>query len=140
MANEPRLKVRLYNGWRQLESREGPVTYFREGSSDSGALQFSVAQHRPGPVPGAGEEMLIALCEKLTSKVRNRRDASSRSGKCEFGIFATVAVKGDSPAHFQAWVLSNHREFILVTHTCEKQPDPQEIAEANEIALMTGFR
>jgi hypothetical protein len=71
--------------------------------------------------------------------VGNRRDVSSRSGKCEFGIFGTVAVKGDAPAHFQAWVVSNQREFILITHTCAKEPDPLEIAEANEIALMTGL-
>jgi hypothetical protein len=83
--------------------------------------------------------MLIALCEKLTVKVSNRREVLRRSGKCNFGIFGTVAVKGDAPVYFQAWVVSNQRDFILITHTCTEEPEPEEIAEANEIALMTGL-
>jgi hypothetical protein len=77
------------------------------------------------------------MCEKLTKAFRGSREMSSRSGKCEFGIFGTVVVKGDSPAHVQVWVLSNQREFILITHVCGNEPDPQEVAEANEIALRT---
>lgn len=34
---------------------------------------------------------------------------------------------------------TGQREFILITHTCTEEPDAEEIAEANEIALMTGF-
>jgi hypothetical protein len=74
----------------------------------------------------------------MASGVRGLKEKSSHSGTCEFGVFGTVTAKGDFPAHFQAWVLSNEREFILVTHTCDKNPDPEEIAEANQIALLTG--
>jgi hypothetical protein len=48
-------------------------------------------------------------------------------------------ARGEAPVYFQVWVLSNGREFILVTHTCDREPTPDEIAEANEIALMTGY-
>jgi hypothetical protein len=53
--------------------------------------------------------------------------------------FRTVVARGEAPVYFQVWVLSNGREFILVTHTCDREPTPDEIAEANEIALMTGY-
>lgn len=81
---------------------------------------------------------MIGICERLTSRVRGQNDLSRSSGDCEFGIFGTVVAKGDSPAHFQACVLSSRREFILITHTSKREPDSQELQEANEIALMTG--
>jgi hypothetical protein len=134
----PRLKVRLHRGWRQVENPNALATYTRGNGSDSGTLQFSLAQFRHGTLPNSSEQALIAMCEKLANNVRGQKHKSSGSGKCEFGTFGTVVAKGDSPIRLQVWVLSNQREFILVTHTCEKEPDAQEVAEANEIALMTG--
>jgi hypothetical protein len=133
-----RLKIRLHRAWRQVENPNALPTYTRGDGSSSGILQFSLAQFRPGAAPKTSEQTLIGMCEKLASGVRGQKDKSSGSGKCEFGTFGTVVAKGDSPTRFQVWVLSNQREFILVTHTCEKEPDAQEVAEANEIALMTG--
>lgn len=100
-------------------------------------MQFSLAQYKNDSLPSTTDATLVGICEKLTSGVRGRRDVSRSSGTCEFGIFGTVVAKGDSPAHVQAWVLSNRREFILVTHTSDSDPDSQEVKEANEIALMT---
>jgi hypothetical protein len=74
----------------------------------------------------------------MASGVRGLKEKSSRSGTCEFGMFGTVVAKGDSPTHLQVWTLSNEREFILVTHTCNNDPDPEEVTEANAIALMAG--
>ena len=72
----------------------------------------------------------------MASSVRGLTEKSSRSGSCEFGMFGTVIARGESPHYFQVWVLSNGREFILVTHTCDKEPGASEVAEANDIALM----
>lgn len=132
-----KLKIRLRPGWEPAENPAIP-TYKRTASADSGALQFSVAQFRHGAVPNATEQTLVAMCEKLTNGVRGRRDASSASGTCDLGMYGTVAVHGDSPVRFQAWLLSNGQDFVLVTHTCGSEPDPEELREANEIALMTG--
>jgi hypothetical protein len=137
-ATTPKLRIRLRPGWHPAENPAIP-TCKRTASADSGILQFSVAQFRPGTGPNATEQTLIAICEKLTSGVRGPRDVSSTSGTCDFGIYGTVAIHGDSPTRFQAWVVSNGQEFILVTHTCGSAPDPEEVREANEIALMTGF-
>jgi hypothetical protein len=133
----PKLRIRLRPGWQPAENPAIP-SYKRAASADSGALQFSVAQFRHGTVPNATEQTLVAMCEKLTSSVRGRRNETTASGTCDFGIYGTAAVQGDAPVRFQAWVLSNGREFILVTHTCGSPPDPEEVREATEIALMTG--
>jgi hypothetical protein len=133
-----KLRIRLRPGWHPADNPAIP-TYKREGSAGSGALQFSIAQFRHGTAPNATEQTLVAMCEKLTSSVRGRRDLATASGTCDFGIYGTVTAHGDSPVRFQAWVVSNRQEFILVTHTCGSEPDPEEIREAHEIALMTGF-
>jgi hypothetical protein len=133
----PRLKVKLHRGWRQIDNPGALAAYVRGDSSNSGTLQFSIAQFRHGQLPSATEQTLIGICEKLTSGVRAPKEVSSTSGKCEFGMFGSVVVKGDFPARLQVWVVSNQRELILITHTCEKEPDPEEVAEANDIALMT---
>ena len=134
----PKLRIRLRSGWHPADNPAIPA-YKRAASADSGALQFSIAQFRHGTAPNATEQTLVAMCEKLTGSVRGRKNISSTSGTCDFGIYGTAAVQGDAPVRFQAWVLSNGREFILVTHTFGSAPDPEEVREANEIALMTGF-
>ena len=133
-----KLRIRLRAGWHPADNPAIP-TYTRSANTDSGALQFSVAQFRNGAVPNASEETLVAMCEKLTTNVRGRRDVVTASGKCDLGMYGTVAVHGDSPIRFQAWVLSNGQDFVLVTHTCASEPDEEELREANEIALMTGY-
>jgi hypothetical protein len=135
---EPRLKVKLYRGWHLVDDPGTLAAYVRGDSPNSGILQFSFAQYRHGQLPSATEQTLIGICERLTSDVRGRRELSRSSGKCEFGMFGTVAVEGDFPARVHLWVVSNQREFILITHNCGKEPDPEEVAEANDIALMTG--
>jgi hypothetical protein len=134
----PKLRIRLRPGWHPAANPAIP-TYKRAASAGSGALQFSIAQFRHGTAPSATEQTLVAMCEKLTSSVRGRRDLATASGICDIGIYGTTAVQGDAPVRFQAWVLSNGWEFILVTHTCGSVPDPEEVREATEIALMTGF-
>lgn len=130
-----RLQIKLLEGWCQA-TQDGPITYLR--GSSSGALQFSFAQPRPDVVINVTEQTLIGLGEKLTAKVEGRREVLRQTGVCAFGKFATLAVKGKHPRHFQVWVLSNGREFILVTHIDgENEPGDTEIAEATEIALKT---
>jgi hypothetical protein len=70
-------------------------SYVRGDGSNSGRLQFSLAEHRHGKVPDATEQTLIGICEKLTNGVSGRKEMLSRSGKCEFGTFGTVVAMGD---------------------------------------------
>jgi hypothetical protein len=135
---EPRLKLKLYDGWRQTQNPGGPATYVRGSGPNPGALQFSIARRKNGMAQDAAEDALIGICEKVTGNVQGRTEVSRSSGKCEFGIFGTLTVKGNSPVYMQAWVVSNRSDFILITHICNSPPDTQEIKEANQIALMTG--
>jgi hypothetical protein len=38
--------------------------------------------------------------------------------------------------HYQIWYLNNgERDLLQVTHICQVEPDPEEIEQANQIAL-----
>jgi hypothetical protein len=128
----PRLKIKLYDGWSPVENEGGPTTYIKGNS----CLQFSQARKKGSALPDDPEK-LIGICEGLTRRVRGRRDMLSGSGTCDFGIFGTVAARGDLPAYMQVWVLSNKNDFVLITHICEIEPGPKEVAEARDIALRT---
>jgi hypothetical protein len=138
MGSEPRLNIKLKPGWTPVKNVNAYMC-FRETSANPGELQFSSAVHKPDKpiVKIPTEKGLIDMCRGMARDVRGGREISSLAGKCDFGSFGTVAVFGESPARFQVWVLSNGQDFILVTHTCAKAPDPSEVKEANEIALMT---
>ena len=133
----PRLKLTLRQGWREAKNPGGPATYVRETSRASGYLQLSFATYKPGSVPDTEEATLLNICAKMASKVRGSNVVSKQSGKCNFGKFGTVTTQGEEPVYFRVWVISDSHHFILVTYTCGNNPDPQEVAEANEIALST---
>jgi hypothetical protein len=139
MEAEPRLKIKPLNGWKAVENPEGRATYVRESSLHSGALQFSLAHHRRGILQRATDETLVELCKKVAvSALPGGRIVSTRSGMCNFGMFGTAVACGENGTYAQAWVISDKCDFILVTHTCDQEPDAQEIAEAEQIALKTG--
>jgi hypothetical protein len=135
----PGLNIKLLQGWKPLPHSNGPLTFSRGDNPSAPVLQFSIRQHNPGPLPNVTGETLIAVCEKLGSKVKGGRVTSRLSGTCEFGLFGTVAFEGEEPAHFQAWVVSNQREFILATHVAAAKVLPEEAEEANRIVLTTSY-
>lgn len=133
----PQLKVKLFRGWTQIANPNGPATYVRGNNPDS-CLQFSFATYLQGALPNTTEELLIRICEKMAGKIGNGTVVLKSSGKCAFGLYGSVIAKAKSPAHFQIWVVSDQQQFILITHTCANEPIPDEMSEANEMALMTG--
>jgi hypothetical protein len=139
MDAKPKLKIKLFDGWRAVENPEGPATYVREASVHSGALQFSIAHYHKGLVQNATEESLVDVSKKVVlNHAAECRIISTRSGMCNFGMFGTAVARGKDGTYAQAWVISDKCDFILVTHTCDKEPDAQEIREAEQIALKTG--
>jgi hypothetical protein len=75
---------------------------------------------------------------RSADKVQGGRIVSSSSGKCAFGFYGTVFVEAANPDHFEVSVLSNQREFILVTHTGSGKINPAVMNQTHQIALMTG--
>jgi hypothetical protein len=132
---QPKLKTELLHGWSYMENPGGPLTYLRGPGPDPNCLQVSVARPASGTVQPISEQQLVAMCEKLTRDVRGRVEVSKSAGICNFGIFGTVTVKGESPSYMQAWVVSDRLDFILTTHICYRYPDAEEIAQVNEIAM-----
>jgi len=134
---ERELKIKLFKNWTRVTDMAGPPAFKRTGLPNAGVLQFSHAEFKGGELAEPGEEKLLEVCRSLASKIKNVTHSSTQSGTCDFGKFGTLVVRAASPAYFQVWVLSDSRDFILVTHTCAQQPDPVEIFEAHEIATMT---
>lgn len=137
--DKPQLRIRLFKEWRPVKNTGALAAYVRGDKPEAATLQFSLAEYRHSSLGNVTEETLLGICEKITQRIEGRRNISRRSGTCDFGIYGTVAVKSRSPAHFQAWVISNPKVFILVTHISASEPPPEELAEASEIALMTRF-
>jgi hypothetical protein len=131
------LKIKLFKGWTRVEQAVGGAVFSRSAAENVGRLQFSHAEFKGGELPEASEEKLLAVCRSLATKATQVTHTSERSGDCDFGKFGTMVVRAASPVYFQVWVLSDGRDFILITHTCVREPDAVEIFEANEIALMT---
>jgi hypothetical protein len=135
------LDVKLLPGWMNVKNPKSYVCV-RQTSTRPGEMQFSSAVYKPGappPIAVTGEK-LIEMCRGMSKGVRGRREISSQFGNCDFGTFGTLAVRGESPAYVQVWVLTNGRDFILITHVCGEEPDPAEAKEANEIAIGTTFK
>ena len=140
MEAGPRLRIKLYEGWKPIENPRGGPTYGRSGSRVSGALQFSVTTYKAGVLPNSTESQLIETCKSLATKSGLNRVVREQTGNCDFGIFGTVAARGEDGRYMQIWVVSNRQDFILVTHSCTSEPDPNEVEEAAGIALMVGYR
>jgi hypothetical protein len=125
--------------WTAKAMNQGePMTFVHRGTGS--ALQFSIAQYRPGNLPPVETEKLVGICRRV-GQLPKGREIGSRTGDCRFGVFGTITVEGDAPrgepVHLQVWVLSDGQAFILVTHTCDVPPEAQETAEVTEMVLAT---
>lgn len=131
--SEPQLQLKLFPGWQVAENPEGPATYYREATK-SGALQFSMAQHRGGQEPYVIEQDLLRIAHNVATSGDGAEILDSLTGTCAFGRFGAVSARAPN-AFIWVWVLTNSRDFILATYTSTQVPDRQEFAEAEEIVL-----
>ncbi len=132
------LKIQLFPGWsdRSDENRDSPYTFMRDASIRPGALQFSFAFYRGGVVPNPSVQDLIELSEGVRARLEAPEAAELVEfcgGACAFGKFGTAVFRAPGLPRAQIWHLSNGQDFILATHFFDADPDPTEIAEAQEI-------
>jgi hypothetical protein len=60
----------------------------------------------------------------------------SQSGGCAFGKFGTTVYRSAEFPRSQVWYLSDGKDFIMVTHICGEEPNPQELVEVDQIVHM----
>jgi hypothetical protein len=134
------IKITLLPGWIDVSKDvpDGPSTFLRELSECSGALQISLAEFKGGKVPNPSEQVLIKMSRGFGSgtDINFGEVVESHSGDCAFGKFGTTVYRSQEFPRSQMWYLSNGMDFIMVTHVCSEDPDPQELIEVDQIVSM----
>jgi len=127
-----RLKIQLPRIWAQQSNPNGPVTFCREGSSS--AFQVSWAEYRGGAPLDVTANTLVEMAKSLGQEQGFGDVLESANGDCKFGTFGTAVFRAEGHPRIQIWFISNGRDHIMATHTCDRDPGASEIAEVEQIA------
>jgi hypothetical protein len=134
-VNQMRLKIKLFDGWRQATNAEGPTTFYR-GRSDS-PLQISWAEYRGKKSLGkASPEMLRDMAVNFGRMSGFGHLADSSGGSCAFGNFGGAIFHSATHPRSQVWIITDDTNYILATFICSKEPDPAELQEVEDIVSM----
>jgi hypothetical protein len=127
-----RLKIKLYDGWRQATNTNGPATFYR-GQSDN-PLQVSWAEYRgQKPLRSVSTDELKDAAMRFGCQQGFGELTESSGGPCEFGSYGTAIFHSTTHPRIQVWFVTDGRDHILATHICSKAADPAEVREVQEI-------
>jgi len=127
-----RLKIDLFTNWAQRK-QEGPMTFHRQGSTN--AFQVSWAEYRgKQPLPKMALDKLKEFAIDFGRKNSFGEPVESSSGTCRFGNFGTAVFSSDRHPGTQVLIVTAVSDHILATHICDRPPEPDEIAEVQQIA------
>jgi hypothetical protein len=126
-----RLKIQIPRHW--ARSNDGTPTFICLTSETSGALQISFGEYTSGEIPNPTPEDLQEMSTGFGKKNNLGHLIESSCGPCLFGTMGTAVFRSTEHARFQIWFLSNGRDFIMATHISIDEPDPAEVADAQEI-------
>jgi len=129
------LKVKLPAGWSDYsdENPNGPATFLRDISNTPGALQVSFALRVGGAPAVAIPEDLIELAKSTGESMLAGDLLETSSGACAFGVYGTAVFKSIEIRRTQIWYLTDKHDFLLATYISAGVPEPEEVAEAQEI-------
>lgn len=134
---DKRLRVRLLANWAQDVNSDGPATFYRTDSDDSGALQVSLyAEYTGGKHPNPSLDDLIELAQGHGRRHDVGQVICTDSGACDLGSYGTVVFRSAEYPRIQFWYLSNGRDFVLATYVCTIEPAAAEVSEAQQIVSM----
>jgi hypothetical protein len=85
----------------------------------------------PGKIPNMNSATLISVAKNLGSNLG--QVVEETTGKCSLGDLGSVLFHSDRVTRAQVWCLTDGHVAVLVTHICEKPPDPAEIDEVQTI-------
>jgi hypothetical protein len=135
-----RLQVQLLPNWAQTDNPDGPATFYRTDSDDSGALQVSLyAEYKGGKAPDPSTKDLIELSQGHGERHNAGDLVETSSGECALGSYGSAVFRSKEYPRIQFWYLSNGSDFVLATHVCTVKPEPAEVAEAQQIVGMLGL-
>lgn len=132
-----RVQVRLVWNWEQIANPEGPATFIRADTDEPGVLQVSLyAEYKSGKTPNPTARDLIELACGHGERHAVGELVETSSGVCDLGTFGSAVFQSEEYAREQFWYLSNGWDFVLATLICTTEPDPDEVAEAQQIVQM----
>ena len=121
----------------QADNPDGPATFYRTDSDDSGALQVSLyAEYTGGKVPNPSPDDLVALAQGHGQRHDAGELVGTHSGACVLGRFGAAVYRAAEYPRIEVWCLCNGRDFVLATHICTVEPEAAEVSEAEEIVGM----
>ena len=157
----PQLEVLLPNGWSQHPAfNPDLVLLVRDKSRSPGRLEisYSVNQLLNSKMEELGlpnPESLQEQASESGKKLGCERLVRQMCGTCGFGRWGSAVFRGGTAytgrgleraqvAHAQHWFVMNRQgdslSILAVVHNCFDAPDPEEIAEAEQIVLTAGIR
>lgn len=135
-----RLQVQLLPNWARMDNPDGPATFYRTDSEDSGALQVSLyAEYAGGKIPNPSVDDLIELAQGHGERHEAGELVETSGGTCGLGVYGSAVFRSAEYPYFRLWYISNGRDFVLATHICTAEPDAIELAEAQQIVEMVGL-
>ena len=130
-----RLKIKLFTGWAEQATTNGPATFYRQQGNNP--LQVSWAEYRgKKPLDDVNTDKLKETATTFGQKNNFGELVESSGGKCAFGKFGTAVFHSEKHARIQVWFITDGTDYMLATHICSKEPDAVEVRETKEIVSM----
>ncbi|MDB6025038.1 MAG: hypothetical protein JWM68_1261 [Verrucomicrobiales bacterium] len=127
-----RLKIELPTTWTQQNNPDGPPTFCRQASTN--AFQVSWAEYRGGKaLPEVTADSLKQMATGFGQKNGFGEMVESSGGACRFGSFGTAVFRSAQHPRIQVWFICDGRDHIMATHICDREPEPIEVADAQQI-------
>lgn len=112
-----------------------PITFTRPDGF--GALQFSIASYRSGPVPDAGTNTLLALLHDFAQS----RELGPATDLCTEGAQLRLAAASfHTDSFIRVWYLSDGRSFALATFTCDAEHAVDELPDCEQMVRTLSFQ
>jgi hypothetical protein len=134
------LRVKLLPNWTTEKNPDGPATFVRTDSQDSGALQASLmTEYTGGKAPLPTVEGLIDLAQGHGERHAVGELVETAGGACALGRFGTAVFRSEEFPRMQLWYLSNGHDIVLASYICCTEPEPAEVEEAQQIVGTLGL-
>ncbi len=137
-----RLHFALTPGWVPAPDAgpDDPPAFLRETSATPGLLQVHTrAFYRRGPKPNVTPQHLVALATHAAEST-GVNIASSATGTCQMGSYASVVGAAPGFPRVQLWALSNGQDIVVLSHSCPSEPDTAEVLEAQSLVSTISVR
>jgi hypothetical protein len=133
------LSIELAPGWfdvtDELSGENVPLTFTRPDGS--GALQFSIASYRSGPIPDPGIDSLLTLLRDFAQS----RELGVATDVCtEFAPLHLAAGSFHTDSFIRVWYLSDGRSFALATFTCGAKHGDDELSDCEQMVRTLSFQ